>query len=55
MSTDVLGRIESIKEELRHLGTEIRGTDVRMGGRLEGARFDKEDFEDAEKSLFGET
>lgn len=50
----VLDRIESIEEEVRELKASVREKSVEMKGRLSGAEFDEEDFEEAEESLFND-
>lgn len=51
---DVVDRIESIEEEVEELKASVRGRNVEMKGRLSGAKFNEEDFEEAEKSLFSD-
>ena len=51
---DVFDRIESIEEEVEELKVSVRGINVKMKGKLSGAEFDEEDFEEAEKSLFSD-
>jgi hypothetical protein len=49
---DVMERIESIEGEVEDLKDSVKTKDTRMKGRLSGASFDEEDFEEAKKSLF---
>lgn len=45
---------ESIERKIRDLEGSVKEGNVEMKGRLGSAVFDEEDFEKAEKSLFGE-
>jgi hypothetical protein len=49
---DVLERIETVEREVEDLKDSVKTKDTRMKGRLSGASFDEEDFEEAKKSLF---
>lgn len=49
---DVVDRIESIEDEVEDLKASVKGRNTEMKGRLSGAKFDEEDFEEAKKSLF---
>jgi hypothetical protein len=51
---DVVDRIESIEDEVEELKASVRARNVKMKGRLSGAKFDEEDFEEAKKSLFSD-
>lgn len=51
---DVVDRIESIEDEAEELKASVRGRNIEMKGRLSGAKFDEEDFEEAKKSLFSD-
>lgn len=51
---DVFDRIESIEEEVEELKASVRSRNVEMRGRLSGASFDEEDFEEAKESLFSD-
>ncbi|MBS1263072.1 MAG: hypothetical protein MAG715_00240 [Methanonatronarchaeales archaeon] len=51
-TTDVLRRLANLERELEEIKRSLRGEKVEMGGRLEGASFGPEDFEEAERSLF---
>lgn len=55
VESNMMDRIEGIEEELEFVKKSLKGKNVKMGGRLEGAEFKEEDFEEAKKALFKRT
>lgn len=55
VKSKMVDRIEDIEERVEFMKRSLKDKVVKMGGRLEGAEFEEEDFGEAEKSLFKKT
>ena len=52
LDSGLIDRLEGIEEELEMIKRALKDRKVKLGGRLKGARFEAEDFEEARGSLF---